>query len=88
MRPVGRKDRSIDRFENVFVENPVLVIFYLWLFMWLLFNDAYLFWYPHFRCEDYILISVYCDKEVWSLSSDSRQIKIHVYRKRQTSDSS
>ena len=47
MRPVGRKDRSIhlkmDRFENVFVENPVLVIIYLWLFMWLLFNDAYLF---------------------------------------------
>ena len=61
MRPVGRKDRSMDRFENVFVENPVLVIFYLWLFMWLLFNDAYLFWYPHFRCEDYILISVNCD---------------------------
>ena len=30
-------DRSIDRFENVFVENPVLVIIYLWLFMWLLF---------------------------------------------------
>ena len=37
MRPVGRKDRSIDRSENVFVENPVLVIIYLWLFMWLLF---------------------------------------------------
>ena len=43
MRPVGHKDRSMDRFENVFVENPVLVIIYLWLFMWLLFNDAYLF---------------------------------------------
>ena len=71
MRPVGLKDRSIDRFENVFVENPVLVMFYSWLFMWLLFNDVYLFWYPHFRCEDYILISVNCDKEVWSLSSDS-----------------
>ena len=42
MRPVETQ-RSINRFENVFVENPVLVIFYLWLFMWLLFNDAYLF---------------------------------------------
>lgn len=26
MRPVGHKDRSIDRFEDVFVENPVHVI--------------------------------------------------------------
>ena len=41
MRPVERKDRSIDRSEDVFVEYPVM--WFLWLLLWLSFNEAYLF---------------------------------------------
>ena len=68
MRPVGRKDRSIDPF--VFVEISCSG------------NSGG----SHYRCcltvhisfslfcalkqKDYILISVYCSKEFWNLSSD------------------
>ena len=70
MRPIGRKDQSIDL--KIFLYKIVFVWF-LWLLMWLLFNDAYFILVPSFllfKWKNYFN-SVNCDKEFWSLSSDS-----------------